>query len=214
MMTGFAWWGSDKKIRPLAHIEGLEHLENSLGQGRGALLLGRHFTALEKFGRLLILFTPIGVMYRRHENPVIEWAFSQNRERSFTAVIPRDDIRQLVRNLKENKAVWYAPDQSYKGPGSTLAPFFGVPAATNTGTSRLAKIARAPVLPFIAYRLAGNHGYKLIIKPPLEDFPTDDLDADASRINRVIEEEIAYAPEQYFWIHRRFKKRKGLSDPY
>jgi len=214
VITGFAWWASDKKLQPLVSIEGLEYLEDSLSQGRGALLLGCHFTDLEIFGRLLIQFTAIGVMYRRHENPVIERALTRNRERSFTAVIPRDDIRQLVRTLRKNQAVWYAPDQSFKGSNSTLAPFFGVPAATNTGTSRLAKIAKAPVHPFIAYRLPGDRGYKLIIKPPLEDFPSDDLDADASRINRLIEEEIAYAPEQYFWIHRRFKKRKGLPDPY
>ena len=214
IMTGFAWWANNDKLQPLVTVEGLELLQQSLTQGRGAILLGCHFTDLEFYGRLLARFTPVGVMYRQHENPVIEWAYSRNKRQNFDPVIPRDDIRQLIRTLKANKVIWYAPDQSFKGRNSTLAPFFGIPAATNTGTSRLAKVSRAPLHPFIAFRLPGGQGYKLIIKPALEGFPTDDLTADAAFINRVIEEEIAYAPAQYLWMHRRFKKRKGLPDPY
>jgi KDO2-lipid IV(A) lauroyltransferase len=214
IMTGFAWWASDEKLRSLVRIEGLEYLQESLAQGRGALLLACHFTDLEISGRLLSQSIPFGVIYRQHENPVIEWALFKNRTRNFTAAVPRDDIRQLVRTLKQNQVFWYAPDQSFRGRNSTLAPFFGVPAATNTGTSRLAKISRAPLHPFINYRLPGSQGYRLIIKPALEGFPSDDLTADAARINRVIEEEIAYAPAQYLWLHRRFKKREGLPDPY
>lgn len=214
LMTGFAWWAQEAKLKPLIHLEGLEHLQTCLNHGKGAVLLGSHFTDLELFGRLQIMFIPVGVMYRQHENPVVEWAYSRNRNRNFDPVIQRNDIRQLVRALRNNKIIWYAPDQSFIGRNSTLAPFYGIPAATNTGTSRLAKISGAPVLPFIAYRLPDTQGYQLIIKPPLKDFPTDDLIADAARINRMIEEEIAYAPEQYLWIHRRFKKRPGLPDPY
>jgi KDO2-lipid IV(A) lauroyltransferase len=153
-------------------------------------------------------------MYRRHENPVIEQAFSKNRQHRFTAAIPRDDIRLMVRTLRNNHAVWYAPDQSFRGTNSALVPFFGIPAATNTGTSRLAKVARAPVLLFVGYRLPGKAGYRLVIQPPLADFPTDDPPADAARINGLIEQAIRQAPEQYLWIHRRFKKREGLADPY
>lgn len=214
ILAGFAWWASNAKLQPLIHMEGLEHLEKCLSQGRGALLLGSHFTDLELSGRLFILSHPTAVMYRRHENPVIEWAFSRNRQRNFVAAISREDIRQTVRTLKKNHPVWYAPDQSFKGPSSTLAPFFGVPASTNTGTSRLAKISKSPVLMFNCYRLPGSQGFRLIIKPPLENFPGDDLQADAARINGLIEEAVRKTPEQYLWTHRRFKKRKGLPDPY
>lgn len=214
LMMGFAWWAGDEKLRPLVEIEGLDQLEASLDKGRGVILLSAHFTDLEMTGRLLSLHQPIAVMYRPHENPAIEWAFSRNRQRRFEAAIPRNEIRQVVRTLKRNLPVWYAPDQSFKGRNSTLAPFFGEPAGTNTATSRLAKISGADVILFSGYRKADGSGYRLILHPPLADFPGEDLQQDATRINGLIEQAIDYAPAQYLWIHRRFKKRKVIPDPY
>lgn len=214
LMIGFAWWASDAKLRPLVEIEGLEHLQAGLAKGKGVILLSAHFTDLEITGRLLSLYQPFAVMYRPHENKVIEWAFSRNRLQRFEAAIPRNDIRQVVRNLKRNLPVWYAPDQSFKGRNSTLAPFFGEPAGTNTATSRLAKISGADVILFSGYRKDDGSGYRLIIHPPLSDFPGEDVQEDATRINGLIERAVGYAPAQYLWIHRRFKKRKGMADPY
>ncbi|MCU7937603.1 MAG: LpxL/LpxP family Kdo(2)-lipid IV(A) lauroyl/palmitoleoyl acyltransferase [Candidatus Thiodiazotropha sp. (ex Dulcina madagascariensis)] len=214
LMIGFAWWARDAKLKPLLEIEGLEHLRNSLERGKGVILLSAHFTDLEITGRLLSLHQPIAVMYRPHENPVIEWAFNRNRRMRFEAAIPRNDIRQVVRTLKKNLPVWYAPDQSFKGRNSTLAPFFGEPAGTNTATSRLTKISGADVILFSGYRKTDDRGYCLVIHPPLNDFPTDDSHQDAARINGLIEKAVGYAPEQYLWIHRRFKKRKVIPDPY
>ncbi|MET0071031.1 MAG: LpxL/LpxP family Kdo(2)-lipid IV(A) lauroyl/palmitoleoyl acyltransferase [Candidatus Thiodiazotropha sp.] len=214
LMIGYAWWASDRKLRSLVDIEGIEHLQKSLERGKGIILLSAHFTDLEITGRLLSLFQPIAVMYRPHENPVIEWAFSRNRRMRFEAAIPRNDIRQVVRTLKRNLPVWYAPDQSFKGRSSTLAPFFGEPAATNTATSRLARISGADVILFSGYRKQDGSGYRLVIDPPLNEFPSEDAQQDAGRINGLIEQAIAHAPEQYLWIHRRFKKRKVIPDPY
>jgi KDO2-lipid IV(A) lauroyltransferase len=214
VMIGFAWWAKDDKLRTLIEIEGLDHIKQSLDKGQGVILLSAHFTDLEITGRLLSLFQPIAVMYRPHENPVIEWAFSRNRQMRFEAAIPRNDIRQVIRTLKRNLPVWYAPDQSFKGRNSTLAPFFGEPAGTNTATSRLGKISGADVILFSGFRKQDGSGYHLIIHPPLTNFPTDDLTQDATRINGLIEKAIGYAPEQYLWIHRRFKKRKVIPDPY
>ncbi len=214
ILTGFAWWANEEKLRPLLHTEGYEHLEEALQQGRGALILGSHFTDLEISGRLFAMRHPTAVMYRRHENPVIEWAFSRNRQRNFIATIPREDLRLTIRTLKKNQPIWYAADQSFKGPGSTLAPFFGIPASTHTGTSRLVKISGAPVLMFNCHRLPGTQGFRLVIQPPLTDFPSADPQLDATRINGLIEQQVRKSPEQYLWTHRRFKKRKGMPDPY
>ncbi|MGD8914288.1 MAG: LpxL/LpxP family Kdo(2)-lipid IV(A) lauroyl/palmitoleoyl acyltransferase [Candidatus Thiodiazotropha sp.] len=214
VMIGFAWWANDEKLQSLVDIEGIEHLKQSLDKGKGIILLSAHFTDLEIIGRLLSLFQPIAVMYRPHENPVIEWAFSHNRRMRFEAAIRRNDIRQVIKTLKQNLPVWYAPDQSFKGRNSTLAPFFGEPAGTNTATSRLAKISGADVILFSGYRKQDGSGYHLVIHPPLVDFPSEDINTDAARINGLIEKAIGYAPEQYLWIHRRFKKRKVIPDPY
>jgi KDO2-lipid IV(A) lauroyltransferase len=214
LTTGMAWWASDRQLRKLVSVEGLQHLQQAISQGKGAILLSAHFSDLEMSGRLLSLFHPFAVMYRPHENPVIEQAFRRNRELRFSAAIPRGEARQVIKALKQNQAIWYAPDQSYSDPNSTLVPFFDVPASTNLGTSRLSKVSGAPVLPFFGYRLPGNQGYRLVIQPPLADFPSDDMAADTARINRVIEAAVREAPEQYFWVHRRFKNRPGLPDPY
>ena len=113
--------------------------------------------------------------------------------------------------LKANEPVWYAPDQAYRNKGAQMVPLFGIACATNTATSRLAKMTGAVVLPYFPERLAGGRGYRMIILPPLENFPSDDSIADATRFHHLIEAQVARAPEQYLWIHRRFK---GLSDDY
>jgi KDO2-lipid IV(A) lauroyltransferase len=211
--TALSWWGSDTRLRRLVRIEGLEHLEQAMAQGKGVLLLSAHFTTLELVGRLLILFHPFAAMYRPHENPVIEYLFARQRNRHTQQAIPKDDIKGMLRALKANQAVWYAQDQSAGGRNSVIVPFFGEPAATQTGTHRIARVSGAPVLAFFGFR-EPDGGYRLVIRPPLQDFPTEDPEADTARINQVIEGAVREAPEQYFWAHRRFRKRPGLPDPY
>jgi KDO2-lipid IV(A) lauroyltransferase len=125
--------------------------------------------------------------------------------------IAHDDIRTMIRALKRNEAVWYAPDQSYRNKGAAMVKFFGIPAATTTATSRLARISGAAVLTYFPERLPGNAGYRVVIGPALEDFPGEDAVADAERFNRLLEAQIRRVPEQYLWLHRRFK---GLSADY
>lgn len=211
--TTLSWWGSDRRLRKLVRTEGLEHLQGALARGKGALLLSAHFTTLELVGRLLILFQPFAAMYRPHENPVVEYLFARNRSRHCDRAIRRDDVKGLLRALKDNLPVWYAQDQSKGGKNSVIVPFFGEPAATQTSTHRIARASGAPVLPFFGMREPDGR-YRLTIHPPLEDFPTDDPVADTARVNAVIEDAVRSAPEQYFWAHRRFRKRKGLADPY
>ena len=129
-------------------------------------------------------------------------------------MIEKNDLKSMVRSLREGTIVWYAADQSYDGKQSALVPFFGVPAMTNTATSTLAKLGRAKVLPFFPRRLPEG-GYEIRILEPIENFPSDDPVADTKKFVKLLEEQIRRSPEQYYWVHRKFKRRpEPLPDVY
>ena len=209
--TAISWWSSDARILRLTRLEGEEHLQAALARGHGAILLSAHFTVLEIGARALCARLPVNIMYRPTGNAVLERFLMRNRGRRAKRAIPRDDIRTLISALKNNEPVWYAPDQSYRKKGAEMVPFFGIPAATNTATSRLARMTEAAVLPYFPERLPGGQGYRMTIHPALADFPSKDPLADAQRFNERIEAQVRRVPEQYLWIHRRFK---GLSPEY
>lgn len=202
---GMCWWASEKKLRTLGQIEGLGHLQAARAKGHGVILLSAHFTTLEVTGRLLGLHTDLHLMYRKIDNPLIEEVMRASRERLFERAIPREDVRGMLKSLKSGKPVWYATDQGYRGKHSEMVPFFGIPAPTNVAISRLASTSKAAVVPFFAMRLPGTQGYKLMIEPELENFPSSDPAADALRLNQRLEQRIRQAPEQYLWSHDRFK---------
>jgi len=203
-----AWWGSERKLRALvAEVRGLHHLETALAAGRGAILLGAHFVNLEIGLRMLLFYQRCNMMYRRNKNPLLDRIILGGRTRHPVHVFPRENMRDLVASLRQNVPVWYAPDQNYGRRHSVFVPFFGQPAATITVTSRLARMSGAPVVPFFQRRLPGLRGYELVVLPALENFPSGDEEADARHINRVIEEQVRRSPEQYLWVHRRFKTR-------
>jgi KDO2-lipid IV(A) lauroyltransferase len=202
-----SWWESPRRLQRLVRLDGLEHLQRALAAGRGVILLSAHFTTLEIGGRLLALTAPFHVMYREHKNPVIERVMRSARIRNYDRAIPRHDLRALLRSLQGNMPVWYAPDQDHGVKHSLFVPFFGIPAATITATSRLARTSGAAVVPFIPTRLADGSGYRLTLYPALDDFPGASPEADICRINALLEACIREQPAQYLWVHRRFKTR-------
>ncbi len=202
-----AWWASRHKLERLARIEGLEHLTTTLAEGHGAILLAGHFGTLEIAGRLLLQHVPACYTYQELTNPVFDRAMLRVRRRLIPCLIHRNDMRGLLRALKDGKAVWYAPDQDLGERQSVFVPFFGIAAATLTATSRIVALSGAQVLPFFVERLPDARGYRLVIEPPLENFPGDDPVADAQRLNALLETQIRAIPEQYLWVHRRFKTR-------
>jgi KDO2-lipid IV(A) lauroyltransferase len=209
-----AWYKPDLPIRQIADVKGLEHLEAVQASGRGAILLTAHFTTLEMTGRALLVHRPFSCLYRKPNQPYIARVMTECRTRLMRRVIHFDKMPELVRALRDGEFVWYAPDQGKRMKYSEILPFFGVPAITNTATGRIAKMGKAAILPFFGYRDA--HGrYQIEILPELTDIPSDNPDADAIAINHLIENFIRRAPEQYFWLHRRFKARgKPYPDPY
>ena len=208
--TALSWWGAPDRGRALTEIVGLEHLQAAQARGKGAILLCAHFTTIEMSGWALATRMPINIMYRPTRNLVMERFLSRNRARRVKRAIRRDDIRSVITALKANEAVWYAPDQSYRNKGAQMVPFFGIPCATNVATSRLAKMTDAAVLPYLPERLP-HGGYRMHILPAFDGFPTDDAVADTLRYHALVEAHIRKVPEQYFWIHRRFK---GLTADY
>ena len=215
--TGMAWFLPIPRLRKLFTIEGIEYVQQAEAQGQGVILLGMHFTHIDVGGAILCQSHTLDGSYRTHANPVYDYVQRRGRERhnSTSVAIPRGDVRSMVRTLKNGRTIWYAPDQDYGREHSVFAPFFGVPAATVTATSRLARMGKARVMPYTHYRRPDGRGYIAKIAPPLDNFPSEDELADACRINTLIATAIRVAPEQYLWVHRRFKTRpEGEVDLY
>lgn len=210
MMVEFAlgWMGTDRAIaRTPVTLEGIEHLETARTLGKGVLLVGGHFSHLELCARLVSRHIRIAGMYRRMDSAVFEWAVLRARLDYADAMFDKDDIRGTVKYLRSGGTLWYAPDQDMRSKDNVFVPFFGVPAATITATHHLARLSGALVIPFFHRRLPDGSGYALRLGAPLQDFPSADAAGDTARVNACIEQMVREAPEQYLWVHKRFKTR-------
>ncbi|HGJ5859128.1 MAG TPA: Kdo(2)-lipid IV(A) acyltransferase [Arsenophonus nasoniae] len=206
--TGMAWFWSDKRVQRWFTIKGQHNIEKVQLTGQGIIVIGIHFLTLELGARIFGILNPgIGV-YRPNDNPVMDWLQIRGRLRSNKFMLDRKDIKGMIRNLKQGEILWYAPDHDYGPRKSVFVPFFTVKhAATTIGTHILAKLANPAMIPFTPRRLANAKGYELIIQPAITHFPQQDEISTAIFMNKLIEKEIMQAPEQYMWLHRRFKTR-------
>jgi KDO2-lipid IV(A) lauroyltransferase len=203
--TCAGWWSGSNRL-PTHRITGGEHLAQAVAGGKGVVLLTAHFTTLELCARMMNVQFKLGCLYRDPNNPVLAAEMRVQRERHVTIAIHFDDLKGLIRALRAGHAIWYAPDQGKRTKQTEILPFFGVPAITNTATGKLAAMTNSPVVPYFARREA-DATYTLTVLPPLDNFPTDNPTADAVRINQLIEQHIRLAPDQYLWVHKRFKAR-------
>ena len=202
--TASSWWASDKQLAKRVTYEGLEHLEQAKASGKGIILLTGHFTSMEMGGRLIMMKTPAYVMFRRLNNELFNAAMMKARTFHSEGIVLRNDPRAMIRALRKNKVVWYAPDQDFGERSSIFAKFFGITAATVPATGKMAQMGKAIVLPFVPRRESNGH-YTITIQKPLENYPTGDEIVDAQAINDWVEQEVRKSPEQYLWVHRRFK---------
>ncbi|MBY5992330.1 LpxL/LpxP family Kdo(2)-lipid IV(A) lauroyl/palmitoleoyl acyltransferase [Ferrimonas balearica] len=208
-----AWWWSDARVQRHMSVAGWEHIEQAQVEGTGVLLMAAHCLMLEPGARVFGQQRPgIGV-YRPHNNKMMEYLQVKGRLRSNKGLIPKREVRQMVKALRAGEVLWYTQDQDGGRRGSVFAPFFGVEAATAAGAATLAKLGKAKVYPFFVERKADHSGYHIEVGAPLTDFPTGDELADTTRCNRVTEELVRRRPEQYMWLHRRFKTRPNADDP-
>ncbi len=212
---GLLWWASPARLKKLVRIEGLENFQALAG--RPTILLVPHFIGLDMGGTRIMLEFNIVSIYANQKNLLFNAALLKGRSRfgGSTLLSRQEGTRKAIKAMRAGKPFYYLPDMDYGERDTIFVPFFGVPAATITGLSRLARISGAAVLPVITRMLPGGAGYVVEIGAAWQDFPGTSIEADTRRMNAFIEAEISRMPEQYLWLHKRFKTRPpGEKSPY
>jgi len=210
-----SWWSSVQRLARIVHVEGKEQWQRAAG--RPIILLVPHFVGFEMGGVGVNLEHPLVSIYSAQKDPVLDAAFLRARRRFMpTKLYSRQEgVRPIIRGLRSGLPFFYLPDMDYGARDAVFVPFFGVQTATITGLARIAQLAGAVVIPCITRQLPGSRGYHVRLYPPWQDFPSADPAADARRMNAFIEERVREMPEQYYWVHRRFKTRPpGEASPY
>jgi KDO2-lipid IV(A) lauroyltransferase len=203
---GFQWYGSPEALSRLVQVESAIPLEDQYETP--TIFLAFHFSAIEATCVHYSITRPVASVYTPMSDKVTEAISKEQRSRFGTELIARHgSARDILKVLKTGKPVMLAADMDFGLRDSVFVPFFGVQACTLTAVSRLARLSGARVVPFVSEVLPDYQGYKLNIFPPLQDFPTRDLHADALAMNQFLEARIREAPDQYYWVHRRFKRR-------
>ena len=212
---GILWWGSKEEVQALVRIEGLEHWRGVTD--KPVILLAPHFIGLDMGGIRLAAEFRLNSVYSRQKSAAADEIFIHGRTRfgQTTLFARQDGIRPMIKSLKSGEPFYYLPDMDLGARDSVFAPFFGVAAATITGLSRIAALAGAVIVPCVTRQLPGSAGYVVTLYPAWRDFPGGDPAADAQRMNAFIEERVREMPEQYYWLHKRFKTRPaGEPSPY
>jgi len=203
---GLVWWAAER-VRRMTEIIGLEHLERAQSSGSGAMLLTAHFTCIEVGLPVLSAKVTLQAMYKRPRNKLMDMFMARHRGK-FTAIIAgHHSPIGLIKGLKLGHAMWYAPDQDFGGKDTVFVPLFGVAATALTAPARIAGMAGVPVMPCCIKRKPKGRGYLLTIGAPLDAFPSGQNEQDVLTINRATEKLIRENPEQYLWIHKRYKRR-------
>ena len=203
--TGILWWGSAARVRRLVRVENSHLLQ---GDGvRPVIWLAPHFVGLDMGGLRLSLDSPVVSMYSQPKDAAFHQMLLSSRTR-FNEVhlfSRHEGIKPVMRELKRGLPFYYLPDQDYGRQGALFAPFFGIATATVDALPRLARITGAQVVPVVTRQTP--QGYVLRAYPAWEDYPGASVEADVARMNAFIEARVRELPEQYFWMHRRFKTR-------
>ena len=204
---GILWWSSRERVQRLVHVEGIEHWQAVAG--RPVIFLAPHFIGLDMGGIRIGAEHRVVSVYSRQKDSAFDEVLYHGRTRF---VMPelysrQEGVRPVVKALRRGLPFYYLPDMDFGSRDSIFVPFFGVPAATITGLSRIARLAGATVVPAVARQLPGAAGYALTFYPAWRDFPSNDVERDTRRMNAFIEERVLEMPEQYYWLHKRFKTR-------
>ncbi len=212
--TAWCWSAPTERLLSRTRVEGLENLLDAEELGDGVLVLTFHTTCLEIGASMLCSKTRTSGIYRPLKNPVIEWYQNRGRLRLAEHLITKDNPRRAIRILKKGGVVWYAPDQDFGADQTAFAPFFGIQTSTLLATRRFPALTGCAVVPMFPRYEPSSDMYVMTLLPALDNFPSDDALADLTRINAIMEEQVRKVPEQYWWIHRRFKTRPAGEPPF
>lgn len=205
---GVGWWASESRLRRVTRFRGREHYDQALRENRNIILLAPHFLGLDIGGIRTSAERPVVSVFRHPDNELIAHVMHRARSRFGAHLVEHNKpFTALVRQTKQGMPLYYLPDQDAGRRNSVFAPFFGVPAATFAVLPRLAQMTDAVVIPCVTRQLSWGRGYEIEFRPPLKGFPSGDALADTTHMNREIEAAVREMPEQYFWLHKRFKTR-------
>lgn len=206
---GLLWWGSRERLQGMIQVDGEAHLRELQAAGRPVILLAPHFVGLDVGGSRISLDVNVVSIYARQKNQVFDrWLYHGRSRFGDQLLLSRQDgVRGTIKAMKAGRPFYYLPDMDYGRKDAVFVPFFGVQAATITGLSRLSRLAGAAVVPCVTRMLPGGQGYRVEIGEPWAGFPSEDVEADTARMNAWIEGAVRTMPEQYYWVHRRFKTR-------
>jgi Kdo2-lipid IVA lauroyltransferase/acyltransferase len=199
------WWASRERLERIIRIHGVEHLTDP--DGRPVIMLSPHFVGLDAGGTVVSMYVVGCSVFSRQKNPVLNKLLYDGRRRFNDAVLlsRQDGMRKIVKAMKDGHPFYYLPDMDFGRKESIFVPFFGVQAATIPALSRMVRLTKARVVPVITRQVPD--GYEVEVMPPWENFPGDSVEADTEFMNRFIEGQVLRMPEQYFWLHKRFKTR-------
>lgn len=204
---GFLAWASKERLERKIRVIGLEHLRAQLDSGSNVILLAPHCLGIN-YGFVIAKYHDQFCMVKPPRNVVLNWFMNKGRMRFGSRLFLRGQgLRPVVHALQQGLVFYYIPDEDFGPRRSVFAPFFGVQTATLATLGRLAEMSKAAVLPFFVRLLPGSEGYEVVLKRPLDDFPTGDRVKDAARMNQVLEQAIRTMPEQYMWTFKLFKTR-------
>lgn len=212
--TGMGWWWPDWRIKRKFTVTGLEHLEQAKAKGEKVFILAMHYLSAEIIGRGFGHSHPLVIFYRPHNNQLMEFFQFRGRGRSNKYMLGKRDVKGLIKAIRMGESSIYLPDQDYGRNRSVFVPFFDVKeTASTTGTLIFARQPKTKTFMLIPQRNDDGSGYTIEITPALNDFPTDDDIKDVTRVNHEVEKAVMRKPEQYMWLHRRFKTRPNENDP-
>ncbi len=211
------WLGSKKQLSDMIEV----HSEVDLSDRKPRILVNMHFIGIEGSIILSALAQEKGWprtsgFFQRMKNPFFNQKIIEWRNRFGGNSIDRQgNSLELIREIRKGSFIIIAPDIDLGLKDSTFVPFFDIQTNTITAVSRLAKITGAQVCMMITTLKKDEAGYLCSISKPLENFPTDDPQADTARLNQIFEKEIRLRPAEYYWVHKRFKNRPfNEASPY